>query len=567
MAIMIPDEAPSEKQSVYSENQVWKELKLQLSDDFFVYHSLPYLTQNARQGEVDFLVVHPELGMLNIECKGGGVSRSENGRWYRTGRYGKRERMRPPMDQAADQIRAVVNGLKEPLRRVLDTNFRDFPILYGWALIFPLAQRDDLNLPLDLQPEVVIDSHDIARDLEAKVIEAFDFRARIFRGDPPGLGKEEFARLRSVICPPVEFPETMAGRIALDKKAMWRLSKSQAHLIDGMVANRRLRIPGGAGTGKTVMAMHGARLLAEEGKHVLITCFNSKLRDFIARSVQGWPKLAGRVDVHHFHQLCAQAGRDVQGGLNYPSRDATRDERAKFWQDDAPFKIVRAVAEDKFSMGPWDAIFVDEAQDFAPTWWEVLEECLRDDASSMAIFYDEGQNIFDRATAIPEWPMVYRLSENFRNSKAIARAIQPLCDTPIKAHPDCVDGEEPTVFQQPGPTKTRQMLGELLDKLIGRQNIRPAQIAILTPHSPANSSLEGALELAGHPLVHAVEDWPTGVLHSSISGFKGLEADVVILVDIDPSDPRCSVNARYVAASRALHRLYVFEKSHWLARD
>ena len=37
------------------------------------------------------------------------------------------------------------------------------------------------------------------------------------------------------------------------------------------------------------------------------------------------------------------------------------------------------------------------------------------------------------------------------------------------------------------------------------------------------------------------------------------------VTDIDPTDPRCNLNARYVAASRARHRLYVFAKGDWLS--
>ncbi|AWV87859.1 nuclease-related domain-containing DEAD/DEAH box helicase [Bradymonas sediminis] len=565
MAIMIPDVPPSKKGSVHSENEFWTELKLQLSDAFYVYHGLPYLTAEARQGEVDFLVLHREYGLLNVECKGGGVKREDNGRWYRKDEYGRPKRLnRSPMEQAADQLRAIVKGLCDPLRRNLEEHFRDFPVLYGWALAFPLSQRDDLNLPLDLQPEIVIDSNDIALDLEAKVVEAFRFHARKLGGKPPVLSPEQFEIFRSVVSPEVALEETTAGRIALDKRAMRRLSKEQARGVENVLENRRLRVRGGAGTGKTVMALHAAKKLAEQGKRVLITCFNIKLADFIASTTQGWSQLKGTVDVHHFHQLCAQAGDDIQGGLNYPKPGASAAEQAEFWNETAPFAVFRAVDSDKFSMGPWDAILVDEAQDFLPIWWEVLEGCLQDETSSMAIFYDERQNIFDKDTAIPEWGLVYALKENFRNTKEILRAIEPLCEETLVSHPECIEGKVPSVYQQGSPSKTRERVGELLAKLVDRQNIKYQQIAILTPRSPRNSSLEGARELGGVPIVHVVDEWQSGVLHSSISGFKGLEADIVILVDIDPSDPRCSVNARYVAASRAKHRLHVFEKGNWL---
>ncbi|MFU8805231.1 MAG: ATP-binding domain-containing protein, partial [Bradymonadaceae bacterium] len=91
-------------------------------------------------------------------------------------------------------------------------------------------------------------------------------------------------------------------------------------------------------------------------------------------------------------------------------------------------------------------------------------------------------------------------------------------------------------------------------------------IAILTPHSPKNSILEGAAQLGEHKIVHEPSQWAEGVLHMSISGFKGLEAEIVIMLSIDPSDERSSGNARYVGASRARHRLYVFAKGDWLGR-
>lgn len=565
MAIMIPDTPPSARHANPSENQFWNELKLQLSDDFYVYHSLPYLTADSNQGEVDFLILHRKYGLLNIECKGHGVERDEQGQWYRTNQFGRRTRLnRSPMEQATAQMRAIVDGLRDPLKRALDAPFGSFPVLYGWALVFPFSQREHLNLPLELRPEVLIDATDITRDLQAKIQEIYSFHFRKLERPPRQLSPEQFARLRAVVSPPVRIEMTRAGQIGLDKKAMLRLSKEQAGGVEAVMNNRRLRVQGGAGTGKTVMAMHAAKLWAQQGKAVLITCFNSKLAEYLARSVQGWSQLKGTVDVHHFHNLCARAGEDI-GGLTYPAADAPGPVQAEFWNETAPFALVEALDAGVFSQGPWDAIIVDEAQDFLPTWWEILEACLRDTSSTMAIFYDEGQNIFEKHTEIPDWGMNYRLTTNFRNSKEILRAIQPLCPSELRSHRDCVDGIRPSVYKQRSASKTREQVGQLLRDLVERDGMKSRQIAILTPRSPANSSLDGMRELGGVPLVHEVDAWSEGVLHSSISGFKGLEADVVILVDIDPRDPRCSASARYVAASRAKHLLHIFEKGNWLA--
>ncbi|MFW5968192.1 MAG: NERD domain-containing protein [Persicimonas sp.] len=567
MAIMSPDEPPIDRDTPGSEDLFWRELKEQLSDDFYVYHGLPYLTEDARQGEVDFLVLHPELGMMVIECKGWGVERAPNGNWYRFHPSGDREKLKKsPLEQARGQIEDIVKELREPAREVVEDWFRGFPIFYCWALAFPKTTRPKINLPLDLQPEVVIDSKAMSDDLEGAVVDAYKFHAQKFDGRVRTVSREEFDALRhSVISPPMVMPPTAAGQIELEKAQIARLTSEQAEVIRQLMVNRRLRVTGGAGTGKTVLATHGARMLAEEGKDVLLTCFNSALCDYLREVVAGWPEYPGSVDVYNFHKLCAQAGRDLEANLDYPDRDAPLEEQRAFWNETAPFAVVRALDKGVFSLGPWDAIVVDEAQDFAPMWWEVLEDCLRDeDEGQIAIFYDEDQVIFERDSHIPDYPAVFPLRYNFRNTKSIAEPVRKLGSGAMQLHPEAPPGSDPVVYQQPGPKKTRRMVGELLTKLLDRQDLEPDQIAILTPHTPKNSSLEAAEELDGNPIVHDASEWGEGVLHTSISSFKGLEADVVILVDIDPRDERCSINARYVAASRAVWGLHVFEKQHWL---
>jgi DNA helicase IV len=70
--------------------------------------------------------------------------------------------------------------------------------------------------------------------------------------------------------------------------------------------------------------------------------------------------------------------------------------------------------------------------------------------------------------------------------------------------------------------------------------------------------------LAGIPLADRPADQEGKLLHTTIGKFKGLESDIVVMADVDPSDPRCSTRARYVAASRARHMLHVFAKGDWL---
>src|SRR5258708_2867772 len=79
MARMIPENGPVENDSSQAEPDFYWRLAKQLPDDFVIIHSLPWLSAAARQidgrdvptGEIDFLLFHPQYGILAIEVKGG----------------------------------------------------------------------------------------------------------------------------------------------------------------------------------------------------------------------------------------------------------------------------------------------------------------------------------------------------------------------------------------------------------------------------------------------------------------------------------------------------------------
>lgn len=107
-------------------------------------------------------------------------------------------------------------------------------------------------------------------------------------------------------------------------------------------------------------------------------------------------------------------------------------------------------------------------------------------------------------------------------------------------------------------------MDELVADLVGTKGIAPETIVVLTPHTHANSTLGGVKTIGGCPLRALATAGEGCVRHATIAAFKGLEADVLILVDVDADDPRCSEKARYVAVSRAKHLLFVFAKAEWV---
>ena len=72
--------------------------------------------------------------------------------------------------------------------------------------------------------------------------------------------------------------------LADDDRELLRLTEQQFAVLDRLRRQRRVSISGGAGTGKTVLALEKARRLAREGSGVLLTCFNRPLADNLRRS-------------------------------------------------------------------------------------------------------------------------------------------------------------------------------------------------------------------------------------------------------------------------------------------
>ena len=101
---------------------------------------------------------------------------------------------------------------------------------------------------------------------------------------------------------------------------------------------------------------------------------------------------------------------------------------------------------------------------------------------------------------------------------------------------------------------------KLLHRYVNEEGIPPEKIAVLTGRSLKRSAVKKAGKLGNHELIQlGNKRKPNSVMISTLHRFKGLEADVVIVCDIDRSSKRFDPKELYVAASRAKHVLAVVE--------
>lgn len=572
MAHMVPPNPPAGAAGAESERLLWDALHESLPDEYFVYSGLRYVDgERAQEGEADFLLLHRELGMLVIECKGYGVVRSATGEWFREGPDGTRERLRQePFGQAQRQIKDLVRLLGPRVERAFPS-LQQFPFVHGHAVAFPRALVGQVNLPLDAPRELVIDASDLGR-MRERVDALFATWRKAAPRRPPPLDRPAFTKFRKrLLCPALRLVPGLGASLRGEEQQMHRLSQDQALLVEGWLSNRTLLVNGAAGTGKTVLALEAARQLSALGESVLLLCYTRFLGESFGAEVERWERGPGDAPVRacHFHALCHAAYAALGYRLKKPEDKA---EATRFWDEEAPLVLLEAL--ESGALPRYDALVVDEGQDFLPDWWSVLDDALSDRATARRfVFFDPSQDIYrhrvdsELTQATGRWKSAaaFGLHHNFRNTRRIAEVVQALGRVDARPHHRCPEGEPPDVRKQPGRAATCKQVDALIRQLCELERLQPEQLTILTPHSRKNSSLAGLTELGGVPLAGNPADRAGAVLHVSIGAFKGLESDVLILVDVDPKDDRCNRFARYVAASRAKHRLHVFAKGNWLA--
>ena len=120
MAQMIPALNEEQLNSVKSKAEVklYKAFKECLPNDFVVFFEVCWILKKqdkqARDGETDFVICHPDYGYLCIEVKGGGIGcDSSKGQWYSIDRYNKKHFIKNPTDQAKNAKYSLLTKIKE----------------------------------------------------------------------------------------------------------------------------------------------------------------------------------------------------------------------------------------------------------------------------------------------------------------------------------------------------------------------------------------------------------------------------------------------------------------------
>lgn len=564
MARMLPALSEDQLRGLKSraEARFYEECRRQLPDDVLVIYSVNWIFRNGRgwllEGEADFTIVVPQSGVFAVEIKGGGVSvDAETGRWQSIDRNGVPHDIKDPFRQASHERHAIREQLLgHPLWRRWGGN----RLTLGHAVMLPdIHDARALVAPDRQRATIGVDT-----DIRALAPWLAQLQAFWIQANEDPLGAQGVQLVEDILCSSVEVRPALRSVLDVAEQARIRLTTNQAKVLRILGGRKRAVIAGGAGTGKTLIAVEKARRLAQSAHSVLLLCYNRPLADRLAADLVDEP----RITVSSFHQLCdrriseaRQAGRDVfaEAQEAYPGRS-----QKHVFEVQMPYALALA---NEVLGGTYDALVIDEAQDFSDDYWFALEELLVDqEHGALYLFLDENQALYRKHANLPVTDEPYRLLANCRNTIPIHRTGYAFYKGDAIDDPD-LPGDDIRRIEVEDDVQQAAAIGKIVREVLTGA-VAPKDITVLLAKRPK----ERMYELIRQHRLPATATWSievsgqnSAVLVDTVGRFKGLEAPVVVLWVGEEIVDEGLMEYLYVGATRAKTILYLVGSRRALA--
>ncbi len=385
MAFTVPETLPSRDGRVMpGERKVFVALRDHLPEDYLVYYDI-----HVDGRHPDFIVVGPDLGLVILEVKD-----------WRLNRIAE-----ITVDEI--QLRRSEGPLtvKNPVRQVRDYMLRTVDVLkrrprlragnqlccgWGYGVVLPYLTREEAQRPSlfgpsleeALGPGLVL----TGEDLDPKALANRLRRLIPAHGTALGpLDADQVDEIRSVL-----HPEVRIGWGATSEEIVRAMDGEQERLARTLGDGHQL-LRGVAGSGKTIVLVCRARHLRAQHPdwRVLVVCFNRVLADSLRAAIAD-----GQVEVSTFH---AWATRQLKAaGVDVPPPHGRGKEWDTYWVETLPKLLSEAFDTARVPTGGYQAILIDEGQDFADEWYRLLLRALDAEANRLFIAFDSSQNIYQR---------------------------------------------------------------------------------------------------------------------------------------------------------------------------
>lgn len=404
----------------------------------------------------------------------------------------------------------------------------------------------------------------------------------------------EFADdLRSWLIEP-DFAEAQRRPLELDAR--------QKELVSGRTARTPSgyrRIKGPAGSGKSLVLAARAAQLTAEGKDVLVVTFNITLwhylRDLAARYPEPNRRVCSRITWCHFHEWCKRVCREANMEDDYKAlwreRVDNGDAQERDGSDEAndvlgkalPALVARAFETNGERITRYDAVLVDEGQDFNLEWWNVLRNAVRGVNDERVLVADATQDLYEKAEQWTESSMTWsgfvgpwtQLDVSYRMPSTLVPLLQKFVgdflpgtekNLPLPAQQRLVDDRVQMRWIQVTPQRAVQTCVEAVLSMSAAEEtatIAFTDITLLVESHEFGRQCVDLLEHKGVKCIHVFDEdkqlrkskklsfymGSARVKACTIHSFKGWETRTLV-VHLAHADSAPALAAAYVALSR-----------------
>ena len=597
MAQMYPSEIQNHEKATEGEKQVHRFLReaAKPHEDFIVWYEP---TLGALGTAPDFILFGKKLGLLVLEVKDWTLHqiKAYNPFEFTLAAAGTPVKKTNPDKQA----KGYVNALMERLRALPDFISQapgyegGLKIPVGRMVVFPRVGQQaycDRALQWLIPVERVLFREDLAADGEIlRDSSGKKFSHRVSKALPfrfKGLNRKEFEKLMVMMWPESQISLPLRegpGKIHFQREVQ-ALDEAQARIALRLKPGHQI-IKGPPGSGKTLVLVHHCSHLHKfrGTRRILFVCYNIALVSYLKRLVHEKGLGTGEtgIYIYHFFHLCSLV---LGEPLHYENEEG--DYYACIVEE-----TLSRLSEGRHVVEPFDAVFVDEAQDFSNEMLRALLYLLKE-GGDLIIALDPHQDLYRRkkawsALGIQAAGRVHHLQKAYRNTAEIhefARCfLGPEKDQAQQLALDLAfHGERPLVKPFPAMEQVEEFLVRDIEESLATGEFKRSEIALIYDDKVYGGEgfaydnralpmrLLRRLEEAGIPASWVSQDVRAKEMFDvttdrvsliSIHSSKGLDFELVYLVGMDrlrgTEKPRPDLHMlTYVAMTRARYRLVI----------
>lgn len=530
------------------EVKVYNTLLKRLGNDWTVFYSVAWLgkvlsSSDRRDGETDFIIANPQFGIVIVEVKGGqeieynGIA----GQWASVNKKGTRNIIKDPFNQARDNKYSLKNEIKS--WRGWERGLGNVNICH--IVIFPDVSSISGVLPLHAKKEITVLEDDLS-NISNKLISAISYSCNSYKTDVEKT-RDLITAIKNNIAPPLVMKRKLSNLLTDDDNVIITLTENQYFLLRAMQSIRRVSISGCAGSGKTLLAMKKSQMSALTGNNTLLCCYNTLLGEKFSTFASDNIGLTGGT----FHSIVSTILiNDLK--IDYSSI------KGILYDDN---KLIDIFLSN--NLPEYDAIIIDETQDFSFIQLEIIEMLLSHDGI-LYCFWDNNQRLLRSDFKLPKNVQQFNLDMNLRNTRKIFEEVKKYYyqDMPIYNNgPEGPEVKIKSIYNPLRPKELKQKLTNEINELVHSEGVKITDITVLTFKSKDSSILNDFAVPGIEISAFSNNSSCNSVKIETVRRFKGLESPVVILTELDDfnaiKDNELWENLCYVAMSRARNYLII----------